>query len=96
MKLIWLQAFVAVAERGSFTDAARSIGKDQGSVSRYVKHLELWLGKILIESYPPVKLTPDGDAFLPIARQVLSLLTAAQNDAQQPGARIDPKTIKIS
>ena len=96
MKLIWLEAFVAVAERESFTDAAKTMGKDQGLVSRYVANLRLWLGKNLIESYSPVKLTPEGEAFLPVARQVLSLLSAAQNDAQPPSALIDPSSIRIS
>lgn len=96
MQLIWLTAFVAVAERGSFTDATTVVGKSQGSVSRYVNYLGLWLGKTLVESYPPVKLTPDGEAFLPIARQVLALLSAAKNDAKVPSARIDPSSIRIS
>lgn len=96
MKLFWLDAFIAVAEQESFTDAAQTIGKDQGSVSRYVNHLALWLGKTLIESYSPVKLTPDGKAFLPIARQVLALLSAARNHAPPPSMPIDPSSIRIS
>lgn len=96
MKLVWLDAFVAVAQRESFTDAAKTIGKDQGSVSRYVNQLQKWLGKTLIESYPPVKLTPEGKAFLPIARQVVALLTDARNVAPLPTAPIDPLSIGVS
>ena len=96
MKLVWLEAFVAVAEKESFTDAATAVGKSQGSVSRYVKFLEEWLGQTLVESYPPVQLTTGGKAFLLVARQVLSLLSAARNDAQQPSRPIDPSTIRLS
>ena len=96
MRLVWLVAFVAVAERESFTDAATTIGKDQGSVSRYVDQLQRWLGKPLIESYPPVKLTPDGLVFLPIALQVIALLNDARHNAPPSSAPIDPKSIRIS
>lgn len=96
MRLVWLDAFVAVAERESFTDAAKTIGKHQGSVSRYIDQLQRWLGKTLIESYPPVKLTPEGKAFLPIARQVIALLSDARNVARLPSAPIDPLSIEVS
>ena len=96
MRLVWLVAFVAVAERGSFTVGANTISKHQGSVSRYVGQIQRWLGKPLIESYQPVMLTPEGEAFLPVARQVIALLNDARHIATPSIAPIDPKSIRIS
>lgn len=95
MRLVWLIAFVAVAERESFTVAAKSIGKDQGSVSRYVDQLQMWLGKILVEFHTAVRLTPDGKAFLPIARQIIASLNDARHIALPSSEPIDPKSIRI-
>ncbi|MFC3127001.1 LysR family transcriptional regulator [Pseudoroseomonas globiformis] len=67
-----LQAFVAAAELGSFSAAARRLGKAQSAVSTQIAHLELELGLTLFsrEGRNPV-LTPAGERMLSEARVVL-------------------------
>ena len=96
MRLVWLEALVALAERESFTEAAKAIGKDQSSVSRYIDQLQRWLGKALIASHSPVTLTTEGASFLPIARQVIALLNGSRNENQRASVPVDPRSIRIS
>lgn len=64
-----LQAFLAVAEEGSFTRAARRLGVAQPSLSQQVRALEDRLGGALIERLPRgIRLTPAGKALLPEAQ----------------------------
>src|SRR5690349_16812652 len=73
-----IHAFVLVADHGSFTRAADALGATQSGVSLRLKRLEDRLGVRLFERTPRlVRLTPQGEAFLPRAR----LLLAAQDDA---------------
>lgn len=48
LRLCWLEAFIAVAEEESISGAARVLGIDQSTVSRYMQALEKWLGKKLV------------------------------------------------
>ena len=67
-----LQSCAAVAESGSFTLAAQRLGLQQSTVSQHVKRVEDALGRTLFaRDTHAVALTPDGDAFLGFARQVL-------------------------
>ncbi len=69
MNLRHLAAFLAVAEEGSFTRAARRLGMTQPSLSQQVKALEDRLGGPVIERLPRgIRLTPAGKALLPEAR----------------------------
>ncbi len=47
-----LRALVAVAEEGTFTDAAIALGTSQASVSRLVASLERQVGVRLVERVP--------------------------------------------
>lgn len=68
-----LQAFVAVAERLSFTSAAESLYLSQPAVSKQVRGLEARLGTALLaRGHRSIALTPAGAALLPHARRVLS------------------------
>jgi DNA-binding transcriptional LysR family regulator len=68
-----MRYFTAVAERGSFTGAARDLHVAQQAVSRQVKALEQLLGVTLLErSSRRVKLTPEGVVFLADCRRVLA------------------------
>lgn len=91
-RLVWLEAFIAVAELRSYSRAAMRLGVAQSNVSRYVGALQEWLRKILVNAEMPVALTPDGEAFLPVARQVIGLMTESR--ASLP-VGIDPPT-KVS
>jgi len=73
-----VQAFVLVADHGSFTRAADALGATQSGISLRLKRLEDRLGVRLLERTPRlVRLTPQGEAFLPRARRLLE----AQEDA---------------
>ena len=69
-----LQAFVAVADRLSFTRAAAELNRTQATVSLQVKRLEDRLGILLFRrSTARVELTAGGASFLPDARRILAL-----------------------
>jgi len=73
MEMIEIEAFVAVTQSGSFTQAAAELHISQPAVSRRIELLERELGLPLFERLPGgVRLTGAGDAFLPYARQVLA------------------------
>jgi DNA-binding transcriptional LysR family regulator len=65
MNLRQLECFVAVAEEGSFTKAARRLQLSQPSLSQQIRRLESELGGELIERLPRgIRLTAAGSAFL--------------------------------
>lgn len=73
-----VQAFVHVADLRSFTRAAEAMDSSQSAVSLKVKRLEEVLARRLLERTPRlVRLSAEGMAFLPSARQLL----AAHNGA---------------
>lgn len=74
----WLETFVAVADHGSFSEAASVVHRSQSRVSAHVASLERALGAPLIDRrHRPVELTDAGDVFLPYAREVLLVLDKA-------------------
>ncbi|ONG58308.1 LysR family transcriptional regulator [Pseudoroseomonas deserti] len=67
-----LRSFLAVAETRSFTRAAGRLGLRQSTVSQHIRKLEEQLGRALFaRDTHAVGLTPDGDALVDFARQVL-------------------------
>ena len=79
-----LRAFVAVADVGQFTDAARLIGVAQPTLSQALTSLEENLGVQLIERRPRgILLTPAGEHILPYARRAVAAVEAV-NDAAAP------------
>ncbi|ASL45482.1 HTH-type transcriptional regulator CysL [Burkholderia sp. AD24] len=67
-----IQAFVLVADLGSFTRAAETMDTSQAAISLKLKRLEERLGYRLLERTPRVvRLSPRGDAFIGAARQLL-------------------------
>jgi DNA-binding transcriptional LysR family regulator len=80
MKLdtLGVQAFVAIAEQGSFRRAAAALHLTQTAVTRRLQGLEAHLGVRLIErTTRSVALTALGADFLPQARRLLSELSQA-------------------
>ncbi|QLA82629.1 LysR family transcriptional regulator [Acidovorax sp. JMULE5] len=68
-----VEAFVRIAELGSFTRAAEAMGTAQGAMSLKLKRLEDRLGCRLIERTPRhVQLSARGAAFLEHARELLA------------------------
>ncbi|HTW28021.1 MAG TPA: LysR substrate-binding domain-containing protein [Acetobacteraceae bacterium] len=70
-----LRAFTFVAEEGSFTRAARRIGRTQSAVSMQLQRLESALGQRLLLRHKggAVQLTAHGQYLLARAREVLAL-----------------------
>jgi DNA-binding transcriptional LysR family regulator len=79
MELRQLETFVAVAEEGSFTRAARRLNVVQSAVSAAVRRLERELDSRLFErTTHKVDLTDAGAALLPEARRTLAAAAAAR------------------
>jgi len=68
-----VRMFVKVAEQASFTRAAEHLGLSKARVSTAVQALEADLGSRLLQrSTRAVRLTPDGEAFLARARELVA------------------------
>lgn len=84
MELRPLRYLIAVAERGSFTAAARVLHVSQSAVSEQLSNLEQEIG-VLLFSRPSRKaeLTTAGEAFVKQARDILSSADRAIDLAQR-------------
>src|SRR5262245_25437953 len=91
-----MRYFAAVAERGSFTGAARDLHVAQQAVSQQVKALEQLLGVTLLErTSRRVKLTPEGVVFLADCRRVLAGADRAARRVQA-AARGEAGTLRLA
>lgn len=70
MRLEQLQAFLAVADTGSFQQAAQRCGVTQSAISRQIQSLEAALKISLFHRTAQAKLTIAGDRFLPRAKKI--------------------------
>ncbi|HVM33671.1 MAG TPA: LysR substrate-binding domain-containing protein [bacterium] len=78
-----LRYFLAVAQSGRFTAAARAVNVSQPSLSVQVAKLEGELGGALFErGRRGARLTARGEAFLPRARAILEQMESAREDAK--------------
>ncbi|WP_250464405.1 LysR family transcriptional regulator [Microbulbifer litoralis] len=69
-----LRTFVAIAECGSFTRAARQVFRTPSALSMQIKRLEETLGRTLfVREARRVRLTPDGEILLGYGRRLLKL-----------------------
>jgi DNA-binding transcriptional LysR family regulator len=74
LDVVPLRSLVAVVERGGFQRAAIALHLSQGAVSQHVRRLEAAIGRTLMErDHRGVRLTGDGEALLPKARQMLAV-----------------------
>lgn len=82
-----MRIFVRVAELGSFTQAADSLGLSKASVSSAVRELEAGLGaRLLQRTTRKVQMTPDGLMFYERCRDMLAELDELQAMFQQDDA----------
>ena len=82
MRLEQIQAFLTVAETGSFQLSAKRCDVTQSTISRQVQTLETILGVSLFHRTSHVKLTVAGECFMPRARKILQEWTAANTELQ--------------
>ena len=88
-----MQAFLRVAELGSFTRAAEALGLSRAMVSTHVQRLERRFGlKLLNRTTRKVAVTPAGADYLDHCRRVFSELAAAEEtlrrSKEQPTGRL--------
>ncbi|HGM6732632.1 TPA: LysR family transcriptional regulator [Stenotrophomonas maltophilia] len=85
-----MQAFVAVAERGSFAGAAEQLQVSAVMVGKYVQQLEVHLGTALLQrNTRRQRLTEAGSAYLAGCRQVLEQVQQAEADVA--GLQVQPR-----
>lgn len=87
-----LRTFVAAVDEGSFSAAARRLGRAQSAASELVRGLELQLGVTLFDRsgrYP--LLTPAGSALLVSARKAVSIVDAMKSQAKGMAAGLEPE-----
>ncbi|MDQ6857934.1 MAG: LysR family transcriptional regulator [Chloroflexota bacterium] len=81
VELQQLRYFVAVAERGRFTSAARDLHVAQPSISKQVRKLEAELGAVLLQrGTAGVAVTDAGAILLPWAKRVLADVDGARSE----------------
>src|SRR5262245_47768208 len=81
-----VQAFIAIADRGSFSRAAGELHLTQTALSRRLQNLESFLGVRLLErTTRSVALTAIGENFLPQARRLLADLGLALIEIRETG-----------
>jgi DNA-binding transcriptional LysR family regulator len=95
-----LQSFIAVAEHGSLSAAARARGSSQPTLSRHIAHLEQSIGARLFERMPAgVVLTQKGSDLMAHASQMadaaaqLAILTAGGSQTFAGTVRITASQI---
>jgi DNA-binding transcriptional LysR family regulator len=87
-----LEAFIAVAELGSFRRAASRLGLSQPALTRRLQRLEAVAGTELLDRRTqPIRLTAAGTALLPEAQDAIGRLRAAMQRALDPdrGQRVE-------
>ena len=80
MRLEQLQAFLSVADTGSFQAAARQCGVTQSTISRQVRSVEDDLGVALFHRTAQAKLTLAGSTLLPRATRICKEWLQAQQE----------------
>jgi DNA-binding transcriptional LysR family regulator len=90
-----LRAFLAVAEAGSFTAAARELYLSQQALSRVVRRMEDELGvELFARGSRAVRLTSAGEAMLATARQATTAADAAF-DAARRADGLGPRALRV-
>ncbi|WP_040808296.1 LysR family transcriptional regulator [Nocardia concava] len=87
MDLTAVRTFVTVAEAGQFQDAAAELSITQQAVSKRIAALEKYLEvRLFARTARGARLTVDGEAFLPHARELLRVAVRAEASVR-PGRR---------
>ena len=79
-----LDCFLAVAETGSFTQAAAKVWRTQSALSQQIAKLEAQLGTVLLQRGKRITLTADGEVLLGYAKQIMRLQHEALDRFRAP------------
>ena len=80
-----LKSFVAIAETGTFGQAAATVNRTQSALSLQIKKLEIQLGCELFDrTNRKVALTPQGEIFLGYAKRMIQLQWEAFSCLREP------------
>ncbi|MEK0167351.1 LysR family transcriptional regulator [Pseudescherichia vulneris] len=83
-----MQAFLRVAEAGSFVRAAETLSLPSSTVTSTIKSLEKYLQvRLLNRTTRRVSLTPEGMQYLGECREILSLIEHAESGLKDSGRR---------
>ncbi|GAB3485614.1 LysR family transcriptional regulator [Marinomonas epiphytica] len=84
MNIKQIKAFLAVAQSMSFASAANQLHLSQPALSLSIKNLEDNLGgKLLTRTTRTIALTPEGEALVPIAKNLLAQWENAEDEMKQ-------------
>lgn len=82
-----LRTFIAVADKGSFAEAARNLNMTPSTATRAVKDLEESVGlALLMRTTRSVRLTDAGEGYIARCRAALAELDEAERDVRGIGA----------
>jgi DNA-binding transcriptional LysR family regulator len=84
MRTRTIRYVLIVCKEQSFTCAAARIGISQPTLSMAIKRLEKRLGLLLFERQSPVRLTPAGQALLPLFEQLDRCASAISRITKPP------------
>lgn len=83
MEIRQIEAFLAVIQEGSFTNAAAHLNLTQPSLSARIQQMEQSLGgELFYRGQRPLALTPLGDLFRDYAERAIAILQAGQEAVQ--------------
>ncbi|OYU00706.1 MAG: hypothetical protein CFE36_14430 [Sphingomonadaceae bacterium PASS1] len=90
VRLIWLEAFVALAKHRNYKQAGEELGVDPTLINKYVDKLSEWLGRKLVLNYNQSLLfTSDCEYFLPKAETIIDLLYTSREFIINEGNRAE-------
>ena len=101
MQIIWLRAFVALAEHMNFSDAANEIFVSQSSLSKYIQMIEKTTEVPLFDrSRRRVELTPAGAQFYRYAVDIISqydeMMSCMQSFSSRKNQRVQIATVSAT
>lgn len=91
-----LKVFMTLAEKGSFTMAAKALGVSQPAVSQNIAELEKSTGaELFTRTRGSVTLTPAGNVFMEYARRILYWYSSAEKMFGLEGQLTNKRRIRI-
>lgn len=89
--LKWIEDFIDLSKTGNFSVTAANRFVTQPALSRRIKQLEDWIGAPLFERRrKPIRLTSEGEAFMPAAEEMLAWMERARDRAWATVPQTEP------